>query len=312
MDQDFRLWPRQASELAPRVDAIYIALLLMALVMTVLIFFFVIYFSIKYRRGSKADRRLSQGSYLPLELTWSIVPLIVGMVFFVWGAKTYFDQVIAPARAIDVYVVARQWMWKLQHSDGTREINALHVPAGYPVKLTMISEDVIHSFFVPDFRTKQDVLPGRYTTAWFEAKEPGEYHLFCAEYCGTDHSLMRGKVVVLEPADYQAWLQGGTPEPKSRGEALFRRYRCYTCHSGESKVRAPLLEGVFGRTVALADGGSAKVDEGYVRESILRPKAKVVAGYEPIMPSFEGQLSEEDIVDLIQYIQSLSAPAQTP
>jgi cytochrome c oxidase subunit 2 len=312
MDQPFRLFPRQASELAPRVDAIYIALVSMTLVMTVLIFALILYFAVKYRRGSAVDRRRHGGSHLLLEITWSVVPLVVTMVFFVWGARTFFSAFLAPSRAINVFVVGRQWMWKLQHPQGNREINELHVPVGYPVKLTMISEDVIHSFFVPDFRIKQDVLPGRYVTTWFQATRPGTYHLFCAEYCGTEHSLMRGRVVAMSPGDYQQWLQGASVSQASRGRELFLRFRCVTCHGAGAKVRAPLLEGEFGRIVPLADGTTTRFDENYARESILRPRAKVVAGYEPIMPSFEGQLTEEEIIDLIQYIKSLGATARTP
>jgi cytochrome c oxidase subunit 2 len=312
VNSEFRLFPRQASALAPSVDAVYTALVSMTLVLSALIFFVVIYFAIKYRRNSRADRGGGHRSHLPMEIAWSLPPLIAGIVFFIWGAKVYFWQMIAPARAIDVYVVGRQWMWKLQHAQGNREINELHVPVGFPVKLTMISEDVIHSFFIPDFRIKQDVLPGRYVTTWFQATKPGDYHLFCAEYCGTEHSLMRGRVVAMSPADYQAWLQGAAATRASRGEELFIRYRCVTCHSPSATVRAPLLEGEFGRLVPLADGTTVRFDENYARESILRPRAKVVAGYEPLMPSFEGQLSEEDILELIQYIKSLGATPRTP
>lgn len=316
MQPEFSLWPEQASEFAPRVDLLYSALIGVSVVMTLLIFFFVIYFAVRYRRNAIVDRTLHDGSHMALEITWSVIPLIVVMVFFVWGATLGFDMLIAPSNTINVYVVGRQWMWKHQHSEGNREINELHVPVGYPVKLTMISEDVIHSYYIPAFRIKQDVLPGRYVTTWFKPTKPGRYHLFCAEYCGTEHSLMRGTIVAMEPSDYQRWLQGETSQASnqasSRGEELFVRYRCNTCHSTEAKVRAPLLQGQWGRIVALANGQTTTFDEEYVRESILRPQAQVVAGFEPVMPSFEGQLSEEDIVDLIQYIQSQGATPRNP
>lgn len=311
MQSEFSFFPEQASSVAARVDLLYLALIAVTIVMTALIFFFVIFFAIKYRKNSKADRTLHAGSHTALEITWSVIPLIVVMIFFFWGASLAFDMLIAPKDTISVYVVGRQWMWKLQHSNGQREINQLHVPVGYPVKLTMISEDVIHSFFVPAFRIKHDVLPGRYVTTWFTPTKAGEYHLFCAEYCGTEHSLMKGSIVAMDPADYQRWLQGSQGEqPKSRGEQLFTQYRCNTCHATDAKVRAPLLQGEWGRIVPLANGQAVTFDEEYARESILVPKAKVVAGYEPVMPSYEGQLSEEEIVDLIQYIQSLGSPAQ--
>jgi cytochrome c oxidase subunit 2 len=284
--------------------------------MTLLIFFCVIYFAIKYRQGSKADRTLHEGSHTALEVTWSVIPLVVVMAIFVWGASLAFEMMIAPDDTLSVYVVGRQWMWKLQHSEGNREINELHVPVGFPIKLTMISEDVIHSFYIPAFRIKQDVLPGRYVTTWFKATKPGTYHLFCAEYCGTEHSLMRGTVVAMEPAEYQKWLEGaggtGPNQAVSRGEALFTRYRCVDCHAPNAKVRAPLLSGQWGRIVPLANGETTTFDEAYVRESILRPKAKVVAGYEPVMPSFEGQMSEQDILDLIHYLQSIGSASRTP
>lgn len=312
MSEEFRLFPVQASDLAPEVDAIYIFLLVLTTVISVGIFTTIIYFAIKYRRSSTADRRLRGGSYLPLELTWSIAPLIVSMIIFYWGLRVFLHQAIPPDKAINIYVVGKQWMWKLQHGEGSREINDLHVPVGYPVKLTMISQDVIHSFYVPAFRIKQDVLPGRYVTTWFKATKPGEYHLFCAEYCGTEHSLMRGRVIAMDPADYQNWLQGSAQTQASRGRELFLRYRCIGCHGEQTQVRAPRLEGEWGRTVPLADGTTVNFDENYARESILRPKAKVVAGYEPLMPTFEGQINEEDMVDLIQYIKSLGATARTP
>jgi len=214
-----------------------------------------------------------------------------------------------PPGAMEVYVVGKRWMWKTQHMTGQREINELHVPIGIPVKLTMTSEDVIHSFFIPAFRVKQDAVPGRYTTAWFEATKAGEYHLFCAEYCGTKHSQMIGSIKVMEPGAFQTWLAGGTAgSPAQEGEKLFQSLACITCHRADSQGRGPRLEGLFGKTVRLTGGATVVADADYIRESILNPTAKVVDGYQPIMPTFQGLVSEEGVMQLIAYIQSLQQP----
>jgi len=228
-------------------------------------------------------------------VTWSVVPLLLMMILFVWGARVYFAIARPPANAAELFVVGKQWMWKIQHPEGNREINELHVPLGRPIKLTLTSEDVIHSFFLPEFRIKTDVLPGRYSTLWFQADRTGEFHLFCAQYCGAEHSRMVGRVIVMEPRDYQAWLGGERRGGRSvdSGEALFVSRACNTCHRPDTAARAPLLAGLIGRRVALQGGRSVVADEGYVRESILDPQAKIVAGYQPIMPTFKGQLSEE-------------------
>jgi cytochrome c oxidase subunit 2 len=211
-----------------------------------------------------------------------------------------------------VFVVAKQWMWRLQHPDGRREINELHVARGRAVKLIMTSEDVIHSFFVPAFRVKQDVLPGRYTTLWFTATKDGEFHLFCAEYCGTDHARMGGRIVVLEPAEYARWLNAATPARSmaERGAQLFRQLGCSGCHAAAATVAAPKLEGLYGKPVPLEGGGTVIADERYLRDSILLPRKEVVAGYAPIMPSFAGAVSEDQLLDLIAYIKSLANQEQ--
>jgi cytochrome c oxidase subunit 2 len=233
------------------------------------------------------------------------------MIMFTWGAKVFFTAFRPPADAVEYYVVGKQWMWKFQHPQGKREINDLHVPIGQPIKLTMTSEDVIHSFFVPAFRVKADVLPGRYTTVWFEATKAGSYAIFCAEYCGTEHSRMGGTIHVMEPGDYEAWLaEGGAADERLlSGEELFAKYVCNTCHYPDSAARAPILNGVFGTQVALADGARVLVDENYVRESILNPTARVVAGYQPLMPTYKGQIGEEDLIQLIAYIKGLEPTA---
>jgi cytochrome c oxidase subunit 2 len=244
---------------------------------------------------------------LRLELLWTLIPLGLVMIMFVWGARLYITLAYPPADALQVYGVGKQWMWKFQHPSGQREINELHVPLGQPVKLTLASEDVIHDFYVPAFRVKMDVVPGRYTTAWFEATRSGTFHLFCAEYCGTAHAGMLGKVVVMPPAAYEQWLSGGvTGESMELGGArLFQQLGCQTCHRPDAGGRGPALEGLFGRPVRLHNGETIVVDESYVRESILQPQAKIVAGYQPVMPTFQGQISEEGLLQIIAYIRSL-------
>jgi cytochrome c oxidase subunit 2 len=212
-----------------------------------------------------------------------------------------------PPETLNIYVVGKQWMWKFQHLDGQREINELHVPVGRDVKLITTSEDVIHDLFVPAFRIKADVLPGRYINIWFRATRPGRYHLFCAEYCGTKHSGMTGQVVVMEPADYQDWLSGGAGQGSlaSAGEKLFNDLACNTCHRPDSQGRGPVLNGLFGKTVSLVGGGMLTADEGYIRESILNPSAKITAGFQPIMPTFQGLVTEEQLLELVEYVKSL-------
>jgi cytochrome c oxidase subunit 2 len=251
---------------------------------------------------------------MALEIAWSVIPLPITMVIFVWGASVFFAMSRPPQETLNIYVVGKQWMWKFQHLDGQREINELHVPVGRAVKLIMTSEDVIHDVFVPAFRVKADVLPGRYTHIWFQATKPGRYHLFCAEYCGTRHSGMTGEVVVLEPSEYQTWLSGGVPEGSlaSTGEKLFQDLACVTCHRGDTQARGPVLQGLFGKTVLLQNGESVTADEAYLRESILNPGARITAGFQPIMPTFQGQISEEQLLALIEYIKSLSTPQQAP
>ena len=306
MFANFPLWPARASTAAGNVDALYIFLIIVSGMMTLLVFTAIIIFAARYRhrRGVLAEQ--IEGS-IPLEVTWSIIPLGVFMVIFAWGALVYFHSRTPPRDATDVYVVAKQWMWKLQHAEGQREINSLHIPVGRDVRLIMTSQDVIHSFFVPAFRMKQDVLPGRYTTAWFHATKAGTYHLFCAEYCGTQHSGMIGDIVVMEPAQYEAWMSGGNPGPLSAtGEKLFAALGCATCHRTDNQGRSPTLQGVFGKPVMLQDGRTVVADENYLRESILDPGAKIVNGFKPVMPTFQGLVSEEQVNALVAYVKSLS------
>ncbi len=307
-----QLFPRAASTEAQSVDNLFIFLLslcgLVALVVVVLI----IYFAVRYRRRS--DDQLAQwaGTVSWMEWTWTIVPMLIFIGIFLWGVKLYFAAVRPPTAAIEINVVAKQWMWKFQHPEGQREIDELHIPVGRPVKLKLISQDVIHSFFVPDFRLHRDVLPGRYLYAWFEATTPGRYHLFCSQYCGTDHSGMVGYVYVMEPADYQRWLMGGGEGSlASQGQKLFRQLACNTCHTGDASARGPVLDGLYGQTVQLQDGTTVVADDAYIRESILNPRAKVVAGFQPIMPTFQSQVDEEQVLELIEYLKSLGTYRQS-
>jgi cytochrome c oxidase subunit II len=233
---------------------------------------------------------------------------------FGWGAKVFFDLYRPPSNAMEIFVVGKQWMWKVQHMDGQREINELHVPIGRPVKLIMGSEDVIHSFYIPAFRVKADVIPGRYNHLWFEATKPGRYHLFCAEYCGTKHSGMIGSVVAMEPEEFQAWLSAAPPSdsPVAAGQRLFQSLACNTCHTEAAQEKGPVLTNLFGRKVQLANGGSVMADEAYVRESIVNPQAKVVAGYQPNMPTFQGLVTEEQLLQLVAYVHSLSQQGPAP
>jgi cytochrome c oxidase subunit 2 len=312
MDTSFRLFPEQASTAAVQVDRLYFFLLAVASFFTLLIFLLIVFFVFKYRHGSKANRTETPGQrYWILEITWSLIPLGLTMIMFGWGADLFFKMHHPPPDCIEINVLAKQWMWKIQHADGKQEINALHIPVGKPVKLRMISEDVIHSFFVPNFRVKQDVLPGRYTTIWFQPTKTGRYHLFCAEYCGTSHSRMIGEIVVQEPAEYADWLQGGASvSPEAAGLKLFEQFRCATCHDNPANPRCPPLQGIFGRLIALNDGSTLTADESYLRESILDPTAKIVAGYQPVMPTYKGQLGEEGIFQLIAYLKSLQPPQE--
>ena len=295
--------------MAGNVDALYVFLVVLSTLMSMAIFTMIVVFAVRFRRRRGVEAEQIEGS-TPLEVTWSVVPLGIFMAIFLWGAAIYFQERTPPQGATDVYVVAKQWMWKLQHQEGAREINELHIPVGENVRMIMTSQDVIHSFYVPAFRIKQDVLPGRYTTAWFHATKPGTYHLFCAEYCGTQHSGMIGQVVVMEPAQYQAWLSGGSASGSlaETGQALFQQLGCSTCHRSDTQGRGPNLAGVFGKPVQLDDGRTVMADENYVRESILSPAAKIVVGFKPIMPTFQGMVSEEQLNALVAYVKSLSQP----
>jgi cytochrome c oxidase subunit 2 len=304
---DFPLFPEQASTIAPQVDLLLLVLIAISSVFTLLVVVLIVYFGIRYHRRNRVDRTNAPTSSLRVELGWIFGLLFLAMGAYTWATILYYNLFRPPANTLDIYVIGQQWMWKVQHPQGPSEINELHVPRGRPVRLIMISEDVIHSFYVPAFRIKYDVLPGRYSNLWFEATKTGEFFLHCAEYCGTQHADMGGRVIVMEPRAYQEWLTGGqTGAPvTNQGEALVTELGCSSCHAEGATVPAPSLAGIFGRTEEMENGETVTVDESYLRESILLPQEKIVAGYDPIMPSYEGRVSEEQLLQLIAYIQSL-------
>lgn len=314
LDPGLHLVTHGASTAAAGVDHLLLAMVLLcggvALVITFLLFFF----SIRYRQGSKADRSDPPSGARPLELAWTLTPLVIFLGVFVWSAVVYADLERPSADALPVYVVAKQWMWTLQHRSGRREINELHVPLGQPVQLMMTSQDVIHSFYVPAFRIKQDVVPGRYTTLRFTATRAGVYRLFCAEYCGTDHAAMQGRIVVMPPAEFARWLDTdvGPETTAARGRALFQRLGCAACHDAGATVQAPRLEHLMGSTVTLQDGRTVTADAAYVRDAMLTPRKDIVAGYAPIMPTYQGQIDEEDIVAIIEYLRTSGAANGSP
>ncbi|GAB4424803.1 MAG: cytochrome c oxidase subunit II [Anaerolineae bacterium] len=305
----FPLFPEQASTMAARIDAIFYVLVSLSIFFAFLVAGLVIYFGIRYRSSSKADRSNVVHESMALEFSWSFIPFLMAMGIFGWSALVYFDIYSPPEESLEIYVIGKQWMWHVQHPLGKSEINELHVPINQPVKLVMTSQDVIHSFFVPAFRIKQDVLPGRYTTMWFEATKVGEYHLFCTEYCGTDHSRMIGTVVAMEPQDYERWLSGGAASESMAevGARLYQQNGCAACHLDAGGGIGPSLVGIYGMEEELEGGSTVLVDDVYLRESIIDPNAKIVAGYDPAMPSYAGTLSEGNILQIVAYIKSLEA-----
>jgi cytochrome c oxidase subunit 2 len=308
------LWRPAASLHAGDVDLLFVGLLLTSLFVLVLLFSLLLGFAIHYRAGNGVERGDRVQKSWRWEIGWSLATLVVFLGLFVWGTSLFLDLYRPPQNAIPIFVVAKQWMWKAQHEGGQREINELHVPVNRPARLTMASQDVIHSFFIPAFRLKHDVVPGRYQDLWFEPSRTGVFQLLCSEFCGTDHSRMTGRVVVLEGAEFERWLgrQDVTGTLATEGAKLFRELGCSGCHGNGSAVRAPPLEGLYGKPVPLQDGTFAVADEGYLRDSILLPRSQVVAGYEPVMPSFAGRVGEDDLIRLVAYIKSLADEGTAP
>lgn len=308
MPHAFPLLPQEASSLAPAVDHLFYFLSAVSVFFSALIFLLIFYFAVKYRRRSPDEPppRHQIINNIPLEVTWTVIPMILVTIMYFWGADIFVKNADPPKNATEIFVVGKQWMWHVEHTNGKREINALHIPIDVPIKLTMTSQDVIHDFFVPVFRVKKDVLPDRYTTEWFEATRVGKFHLFCDQYCGMGHSLMRGWVYVMTQEDYQRWLRSGVSgvTMADQGEVLYHKYGCITCHG---TGRGPAFVGLYGKPVLLSTGQTVIANDSYIRESILYPTAQIVNGYPSIMPTFKGQLSEEQILQLTAYIKSLGS-----
>lgn len=301
-------WRPGLSPQSGDVDLLFVGLLIVSSLVLGLLFFLLTLFCVRYRAGNQIDRdhRISKSWHW--EVGWTAASLLGFLGLFVWGASVYFELYRTPPDELSVFIVAKQWMWKVQHAGGQSEINALHMPINRPLRLVMASQDVIHSFFIPALRLKHDVVPGRYQELEIEIGKSGHYHLFCAEYCGTDHSGMIGEIVAMEPADFSSWLAQQAPSSPlaDEGGVLFRELGCSGCHGRGSKVRAPPLEGLYGRPVPLSDGSMVIADDKYIRDSILLPRSQVVASYEPLMPSFEGKVSEDQLLRLVLYVKSLA------
>jgi cytochrome c oxidase subunit 2 len=305
---NFPLFPPEASGLAPQMDALLFFLILVSLIGLTIVILLVTSFSILYNKKRHPVAVQIEGSTL-LEAIWTIIPLGLFLVMFVWGALIYFRVFTPPVNAMNIYVVGKQWMWKAEHPGGQHEINSLHVPTGRAVQLTLISQDVFHSFSIPAFRVKREAIPGRYTTVWFEATKPGTYHLFCTQYCGTNHSQMIGDVVVLTPEEYRKWLAESTSGVSlaQNGERLFASLSCSACHNARPNARGPSLANVYGSKLALSTGQTVTADDSYLRQSILNPSEHITQGYTPIMPTYQGQISEEGVIALVEYIKNLDS-----
>jgi cytochrome c oxidase subunit II len=307
------LRPPAASSIAEDVDRLHFTLTAITLFFTVLIFGCIFYFMIRYRRRSDDEKAEQIAGNLPLEILWTAIPALICAVLFIWASALYVRNARPPTASIEVFVIGKQWMWHIQHSEGPREIDELHVPVGVPVKLTMTSQDVIHDFYIPAFRVKKDVLPGRYNSIWFQATKVGTYHLFCAQYCGAEHSGMIGWVYVMEPTDYAAWLAGGEKNESmaQAGERLFDQLGCATCHLADNTGRGPSLAGIYGKAEKMRDGSTRIVDEAMIRQSIVNPNSLPLPNYQPIMPTFKGQVDEEQVLDLIAYVKSRGTQERT-
>lgn len=309
----FPLHPPAASTIAQHVDYLFYFLTAVTLFFTILIFGLIFYFMIKYRRRSDDEKPPVVKTSTALEVTWTAIPTVICAVMFIWSSSLFFQNSRPPKSSMEIFVIGKQWMWQLQHPEGPREINELHVPVGVPVKLTMTSQDVIHGFYIPAFRIKKDVLPGRYASLWFQATKVGDYHLFCSQYCGAGHSAMIGWVHVMKDQDFARWLQAASDGDSmaSAGAKLFTQLGCDTCHLANNTGRSPSLVGLYGRQVKLRDGSTVTADESYIRDAIVHANAKPLPGYDPVMPSFQGQIDEQQLLQLVAYVKSLGTSERT-
>jgi len=305
------LWPQAASQSAVHVDWLIFAFTAVTLLLTVPIFLAITYFALMYRSGRQVDRGHTSDRNVKIELSWMLIPFFLTLAFFAWGAQIFDVEKHAPANALEIQAIGRQWMWKFQHPGGQAEINDLHVPTGQPVLINMISQDVIHSLYLPAFRVQMETLPGRYTQLWFKAERPGQYRLYCSEYCGTDHSVMDGLLYVMSPSDYARWLSqaGSSQSLAALGKRLFSNYGCSGCHGAGATIRAPDLAGLYNRPVPMAGGGSVIADDTYIRDKILNPDNNLIAGYKQVMPSFKGVIPEDELMQLIAYIKTMETPS---
>ena len=313
---NFPIFPKEASTTAAQTDHLYFFLLGFSAIILALVFLPMLFFLFKYRRGKQANRVDAHLPEMKIEIIWTVIPVFLVTGMFAWAAQIFFNEEVPPANVLEINVVGKQWMWKIQHQEGNREINELHLPVNRAVKLTLASEDVIHSFYVPAFRIKQDVVPGRFTTEWFQPTRVGSYRFYCSEYCGADHSKMQGTVFVMSPADYENWLARGAPKNSlaQSGENLFRQLGCSGCHVNSNAIHAPPLEGLYQKLVPLGDGTFVRADDKYIRDSILLPASQIAAGYQPLMPTYEGHISEDELLQLIAYIKSIGndTPPKNP
>jgi cytochrome c oxidase subunit 2 len=312
---NFPIAPPQASNWAFEHDVIFYALTGLTVIFTAIVLIGMVWFTVRYREGTSATRAKWSIGNMPLEITWSVIPLLLGIVMFVVSAELFIRMRTPPKEATEIYVIGKQWMWHAQHQNGVRENNTLHVPVGRPIKLTMISQDVIHAFYIPAFRAQYHVVPGRYTQMWFTPTAAGEYHLFCGMYCGTQHSEMGGRVVALPPDEFAEWLANGGERRSpltlaQQGERLWKRLRCDNCHVGQDTMRAPTLMALYGKERRFSNAAPLRADEAYIRESILKPWSKLTEGYDRTMPAYDQQITEEDVLKLLAYIKSLGTPGQ--
>jgi cytochrome c oxidase subunit II len=307
------LRPPAASSIADNVDQLHYFLTALTLFFTVLIFGLIFYFMVRYRRRSEDEKPEETQEHLALEIAWTVIPALICVVIFVWASSLYVQNARPPDASTEIFVIGKQWMWHIQHPEGPREIDELHVPVGVPIKLTMTSQDVIHDFYIPAFRVKKDVLPGRYSSLWFQATQTGTYHLYCAQYCGAQHSMMIGWVYVMTPSDYAAWLAtaASTESMAVQGERLFTQLGCSNCHVADGTGRAPSLAGLYGKEEKLKDGTTRTMDESLIREAIVNPNSVVLPNYPPIMPTFKGLVDEEQVLQLIAYVKSLESQERT-
>ena len=301
------LWPQAASASAVETDHLILLFTVLTLLLVVPVFVAISIFAIRYRDGARVVRVRVENRDRMLELTWMIIPFALTLIFFAWGARLFDTHRHAPANAMTIQAIGRQWMWKFQHPGGQAEINNLHVPVGEPVLINMISQDVIHSLYIPALRIQMETLPGRYTQIWFKADKSGSFHILCAEFCGTDHSKMAGILTIMPPADYEAWLarSGSSKDLAAAGGRLFSTYGCSGCHDSGATVRAPSLAGLYDRPVPMQAGGSIVASASYIHDKIFNPDDHLIAGYRQVMPSFKGLIPEEDMTRLVAYIQHL-------